>query len=231
MQQFASAQNLIQPDPNLNQPEPNLNQPDHLNQQIQQQLLEGSPAAEMKKQSTNFMPVVTDGVSAHGMGEDLLSDSDNKNSDDSLHTKIKRLTDKKKNGLKLTDDEIHELARLNRVKASRKYRQKEKIEKQQRSKQQVNIEDKDEEIDTLKKSIKSLQQQVIDAKDREKQYVTRENQAFMRERESRAREKQQRLLIFYLKRKVQSRRNGKAQKKKQDKEKKAEERKEEEKKD
>ena len=81
------------------------------------------------------MPVVTDGVSARDMGEDFLSDSDNKNSDDSLHTKIKRLTDKKKNGLRLTDDEIHELARLNRVKASRKYRQKEKIEKQQRSKQ------------------------------------------------------------------------------------------------
>ena len=66
----------------------------------------------------------------------------------------------------------------------------------------MNIEDKDEEIEQLKNGIKTLQQQVIDAKDREKQYVARENQAFMRERESRAREKQQRLLIFYLKRKV-----------------------------
>ena len=76
------------------------------------------------------MPVMTDGVSALDMGEDFISDSDHKYSDDSLHTKIKRLTDKKKNGIKLTEDEIHELARLNRVKASRKYRQKEKIEKQ-----------------------------------------------------------------------------------------------------
>jgi hypothetical protein len=96
---------------------------------------------------------MTDGHSAIDLGDDdLLSDSD-KESDDDLHSKIKRLTDKKKNGLKLTEDEIHELARLNRVKASRKYRQKEKMEKQQRSKQQVNIEDKDEEIEHLKSSI------------------------------------------------------------------------------
>ena len=93
---------------------------------------------------------MTDGHSAIDLGDDdLLSDSE-KESDDDLHSKIKRLTDKKKNGLKLTEDEIHELARLNRVKASRKYRQKEKMEKQQRSKQQVNIEDKDEEIEHLK---------------------------------------------------------------------------------
>ena len=90
---------------------------------------------------------MTDGHSAIDLGDDdLLSDSE-KESDDDLHSKIKKLTDKKKNGLKLTEDEIHELARLNRVKASRKYRQKEKMEKQQRSKQQVNIEDKDEEIE------------------------------------------------------------------------------------
>ena len=96
---------------------------------------------------------MTDGHSAIDLGDDdLLSDSE-KESDDDLHSKIKRLTDKKKNGLKLTEDEIHELARLNRVKASRKYRQKEKMEKQQRSKQQVNIEDKDEEIEQLKQSI------------------------------------------------------------------------------
>ena len=93
---------------------------------------------------------MTDGHSAIDLGDDdLLSDSE-KESDDDLHSKIKKLTDKKKNGLKLTEDEIHELARLNRVKASRKYRQKEKMEKQQRSKQQVNIEDKDEEIEQLK---------------------------------------------------------------------------------
>ena len=93
---------------------------------------------------------MTDGHSAIDLGDDdLLSDSE-KESDDDLHSKIKKLTDKKKNGLKLTEDEIHELARLNRVKASRKYRQKEKMEKQQRSKQQVNIEDKDEEIEHLK---------------------------------------------------------------------------------
>ena len=96
---------------------------------------------------------MTDGHSAIDLGDDdLLSDSE-KESDDDLHSKIKKLTDKKKNGLKLTEDEIHELARLNRVKASRKYRQKEKMEKQQRSKQQVNIEDKDEEIEHLKYSI------------------------------------------------------------------------------
>ena len=96
---------------------------------------------------------MTDGHSAIDLGDDdLLSDSE-KESDDDLHSKIKKLTDKKKNGLKLTEDEIHELARLNRVKASRKYRQKEKMEKQQRSKQQVNIEDKDEEIEQLKQSI------------------------------------------------------------------------------
>ena len=93
---------------------------------------------------------MTDGHSAIDLGDDdLLSDSE-KESDDDLHSKIKKLTDKKKNGLKLTEDEIHELARLNRVKASRKYRQKEKMEKQQRSKQQVNIEDKDEEVEQLK---------------------------------------------------------------------------------
>lgn len=93
---------------------------------------------------------MTDGHSAIDLGDDdLLSDSE-KESDDDLHSKIKKLTDKKKNGLKLTEDEIHELARLNRVKASRKYRQKEKMEKQQRSKQQVNIEDKDDEIEHLK---------------------------------------------------------------------------------
>ena len=93
---------------------------------------------------------MTDGHSAIDLSDDdLLSDSE-KESDDDLHSKIKKLTDKKKNGLKLTEDEIHELARLNRVKASRKYRQKEKMEKQQRSKQQVNIEDKDEEIEQLK---------------------------------------------------------------------------------
>ena len=96
---------------------------------------------------------MTDGHSAIDLGDDDLLSESEKESDDDLHSKIKKLTDKKKNGLKLTEDEIHELARLNRVKASRKYRQKEKMEKQQRSKQQVNIEDKDEEIEQLKQSI------------------------------------------------------------------------------
>ena len=46
-----------------------------------------------------------------------------------LTAKITSLTNKKKNGEKLTDKENQELARLNRVKASRKYRQREKEEK------------------------------------------------------------------------------------------------------
>ena len=46
-----------------------------------------------------------------------------------LTAKITSLTNKKKNGQKLTDKENQELARLNRVKASRKYRQREKEEK------------------------------------------------------------------------------------------------------
>ena len=170
----------------------------------------------MNKQKS-YMSAFGDNQSGLGVDNDDLSDDFDKGSDDSLHTQIKRLTEKKKKGQKLNDDEIHELARLNRVKASRKYRQKEKMEKQQRSEQQVNIEDKDTEIENLKYSITSLQQQVMDAKDREKQYVARENQAFMRERESRSREKQQRLLIFYLKRKVLNRREGKAERKKTEK--------------
>ena len=47
-----------------------------------------------------------------------------------MFEKIKTLTSKKKNGEKLNEREVQELARLNRVKASRKYRQKEKNEKQ-----------------------------------------------------------------------------------------------------
>ena len=54
--------------------------------------------------------------------------------DVTLNAKINDIMSKKKSGIELTLRETKSLARLNRVRASRKYRAKEKIEKKMKSK-------------------------------------------------------------------------------------------------
>ena len=68
---------------------------------------------------------------SYGLDDDSSGSNVNyKAQEASLFEKIKNLTGKKKSGEKLNEREVQELARLNRVKASRKYRMKEKNEKQ-----------------------------------------------------------------------------------------------------
>ena len=54
--------------------------------------------------------------------------------DVTLNAKINDIMSKKKSGIELNLRETKSLARLNRVRASRKYRAKEKIEKKMKSK-------------------------------------------------------------------------------------------------
>ena len=63
------------------------------------------------------------------MSQDLDGSDEKRMNEVALSEKINFLTNKKKFGQRLTERENMELSRLNRVKASRKYRLKEKQDK------------------------------------------------------------------------------------------------------
>ena len=72
--------------------------------------------------------------SVQGENEDSQGSNHYRMDDATLNAKINDIMNKKKLGLELTLRETKSLARLNRVRASRKYRAKEKMEKKMKSK-------------------------------------------------------------------------------------------------
>ena len=98
-----------------------------------------------------------------------------------LSDKISMLTNKKKFGWRLTERENQELSRLNRVKASRKYRLKEKEEKQLRSLQSDTIEIIDEAFYMIEDEIEELLRQIEIKREKEKQHEERMQEWYKRE--------------------------------------------------
>ena len=100
-----------------------------------------------------------------------------------LCDKISILTNKKKLGQRLTERENQELSRLNRVKASRKYRLKEKEEKQLRSLQCETDEIIDEAFYMIDDEIKELLNHIEMKRDKERQHEKRMQEWYKRENE------------------------------------------------
>lgn len=102
-----------------------------------------------------------------------------------IDAKIKEFQARKRKNL--TEEERKELDKLLHIRASRRHRAKAKDTKLQSIKKTEGWEDKDKELEALNKKVKELHLILAGELDREKMAIKREEQAALREQESRDR--------------------------------------------